>query len=83
MSDKLKTLQRLKKILTECEVLTMYTKNKKTGWCGVASFWTTGDDMIRVNEGASDGSDDSDMTYEDFITNYCYKVGAEGGSYDE
>lgn len=83
MSEKLNYLLILKKILKENEVISLLTKNKKTGWNGVASFLTNGEDMIRVNEGASDGSDDSDMSFNDFITNYNFIIGMEGCDYDE
>ena len=83
MTDEIKTLLLYKPILKSNEVLLMFTKNKEKGWSGVASFCTNGEDMIRVNEGASDGSNDSNMTYEDFIKNYDYKIGMEGDDYYE
>lgn len=67
----------IKKQLQLDDELQLHTHNKQTGWIGVASFFTNGEDMICVYEGNSDGSDDKDMSFNDFIKNYDFYLGHE------
>lgn len=55
----------------------LQTINKKTNWEGIASFLTNGEEKIRVFEGSSDGADDHDETYEDFIEKYKFTLRVE------
>ena len=67
-------LLEIKKELLLDDSLYIETTNKKTGWIGVASFFTNGENKIRVNEGNPDGSDDDDYTYEEFLNNYKFEI---------
>jgi len=67
----------IKKSMEANQELALHTHNKQTGWIGVASFFTNGEDKIGVYEGNPDGSDDKDMTFEDFINNYDFYLGHE------
>lgn len=58
------------------ENLSLFTYNKNTGNKGVASF-SIHENKIIVFEGNPDGSDDTEMTYEEFIDNYQYAVANE------
>jgi hypothetical protein len=78
-----KSLKAIQSVLIANEELSLYTKNKKNGWLGVASFFTNGLDKIRINEGNPDGSDDCNVSFQEFIDNYYYVIGLEGNSYDQ
>lgn len=70
-------LNEIKKELLADEDLYLQTTNKSSGLIGVASFFTNGEDKIRVNEGNPDGSDDADYTYEEFVNNYEFELLSE------
>lgn len=83
MNKRIEDLMLFKKILIKQEGLSLLTKNKNNNLYGVASFWTNGQKMITVYEGSSDGSDDKNLSYVDFLNNYDYKIGIEGSDYNE
>ena len=70
-------LLEIRKKLWTNETLALFTKNKNNGWECFASFWTNGQDRIGVYEGAGDGSDDKDMSFEEFLENYDYELKEE------
>lgn len=81
--NEIKRLLDLKKTLADSTDDTfLFTKNKKTGEMGCANFFTNGEKKVMVYEGNGDGSDDKELTYEEFINNYDYKLGTDLGSYD-
>lgn len=70
-------LMEMKKLLQENDLLFIKTNNP--GYLhgeGVASF--TNDGRIKVFEGAPDGSDDREYTYEEFINKYEFELKEEG-----
>ncbi len=66
-------LIKAKKQLEENGALELYTYNKNTGGVGVASF-VSNKKEIMVFEGNPDGSDDTIMSYDEFINNYKFVV---------
>ena len=66
-------LLKIKKILFESDNVTIVTTNKKTNVEGSAAFLNK-QDMIRVYEGAEDGSDDKDLTLDEFLENYYFEL---------
>lgn len=67
-------LMMAKETLRKNENCYIFTTNKKTKGNGYANFFTNGEAKIRVYEGNSDGSDDHDETYEDFLKKYNYTI---------
>lgn len=67
----LKKLEAIKTLIETDEDDRYYitTTNPRTGWEGTANFLNDGK-RIRVYEGNGDGSDDKDMTYEEFVRDY-------------
>ena len=55
----------------------IWTCNRNTNCEGYASFHTNGEKKIKVYEGASNGSDDHSMTYEEFLNNYEFVLRGE------
>lgn len=74
MSNELDELLKIREVCLFDDSLQLSTHNKKMGWDGVALFFTNGQDMIRVYEGNSNGLNDKDIPFEEFIKNYSYKV---------
>lgn len=75
MNQSKEMLMAIKKIVElDDDVYYIQTINKKTLWEGVASFHTNGEDKLRINEGASDGSDDHSETIEDFLKKYQFRL---------
>ena len=71
MNQSKEMLMAMKKIVElDDDIYYIHTINKKTLWEGVASFHTNGEEKLRINEGASDGSDDHSETIEDFLKKY-------------
>ena len=56
--------------------LFLHVQNIETGLSGVASFYNDGK-TIKVFAGNSDGSDDIELNYLDFINHYNYIVGKD------
>ena len=50
------------------------TANKKTHQEGTINFYTNGERKVKVYEGNGDGSDDKEMSYEEFIKNYSFML---------
>lgn len=50
------------------------TSNKKTREEGTINFFTNGEKKVKVYEGDPDGSDDKEMSYEEFIKNYSFML---------
>jgi len=67
-------LLKIKKTLLENDNVTILTTNKKTYLEGTAAFLTKKQDMIRVYEGDEDGSDDKDLTLDEFLENYYFEL---------
>ena len=67
-------LMMAKETLQKNENYYILTTNKETKGNGYASFFTNGESKIRVYEGAPDGSNDHDETYEDFLDKYIYTI---------
>ena len=57
--------------------LLLHTRNKKTGEIGCASFFGDNSDNVVVYEGRGDGSDDKEMSFKDFVSNYDYELADE------
>ena len=75
MENEIEMLKCIYKLGMERKIgIDITTKNIKTGWDGCASFIRE-DNKIKVFEGNGDGSDDKEMTYEEFINNYKYQIG--------
>ncbi len=60
----------------ETEQFQLFTHNIDTGTNGVATFYKD-DKTIKVFEGNGDGSDDKEMNYETFVSNYEFYVAHE------
>ena len=66
-----------KNLLAQDDMYYIETTNKKTGWIGVASFYTNGEDKIGVCEGDPSGSDDAGYTFDEFIEKYDFVLRRE------
>ena len=64
------------KVVKTDDNLFLHVQNIETGLSGVASFYNDGK-TIKVFAGNSDGSDDIELNYLDFINHYNYIVGKE------
>lgn len=70
----MKELERIKKIfINNSDDYEIHTINKETKQQGVATFYLK-EDIIKVFEGASDGSDDKEYTYQEFLDKYDFKL---------
>ena len=76
MDVKLEELEKIKTKLLKDDNLFLHVQNIETGLSGVASFYNDGE-TIKVFAGNSDGSDDIELNYLDFINHYNYIVGKE------
>lgn len=75
MNQTYEMLMAMKKVIDlDSDYYYILTINKKTHWEGVASFHTNGENKLRINEGASDGSDDHSETVEDFLKKYEFRL---------
>lgn len=73
----LQNLIAMKEILKNDELSYIETKNKQNGWIGCATFYTNGEQKIKVFEGDGSGKDDKAYTYEEFIKKYEFKLERE------
>ena len=73
---KLEELEKIKTQLLKDDNLFLHVQNIETGLSGVASFYNDGK-TIKVFAGNSDGSDDIELNYLDFINHYNYIVGKD------
>lgn len=75
MNQSYEMLMAMKKVIElDNDFYYIHTINKNTLWEGVASFHTNGESKLRINEGASDGSDDHSETIEDFLKKYEFRL---------
>lgn len=72
-------LMAIKKVieLDDSDRYYIWTCNRSTNYEGCASFYTNGENKIKVYEGSGDGSEDKSMSYDEFIENYYFVLRGE------